>query len=88
MDAHRHGTWPARLSRSLSASRAKRQTGARPSAQTFDSFKTLGLAKIVLTPKALLERANESGSALLVWLDSSDRVIAYKWAAARSQLDK
>ena len=31
---HRHGTWPARLFRSSSASRAKRHSGARPSAQT------------------------------------------------------
>jgi hypothetical protein len=33
---HRHGTWPARLFRSSSASRAKHHTGARPSAQTLD----------------------------------------------------
>ena len=33
-DSHRHGTWPARRSGLSSASRAKRHTGARGSAQT------------------------------------------------------
>ena len=33
-DLHRHGTWPARLFRSSSASRAKHHSGSGPSAQT------------------------------------------------------
>jgi hypothetical protein len=46
---------------------------------SFDSFMTLGLAEIVLVPKALLERARENGYLLTVWFDSQGRSLAYKW---------
>jgi hypothetical protein len=55
----------------------KNNRAAQPS---FDSFMTLGLAKVYLIPKALWERASEDDAQLTVWFDSSGCSLAYKWA--------
>ncbi len=50
----------------------------------FDSFMTLGLAELVLIPKALLERVFEGDLELTAWIDDSGLVLAYKYAAPSS----
>ncbi len=46
----------------------------------FDSFMTLGLAEIVLIPKALWERVSQQELQLSVWFDANGRAVAYKWS--------
>lgn len=50
----------------------------------FDSFMTLGLAEIVLIPRALLERVIGGDLQLTVWIDDIGPVLAYKYTAPPS----